>query len=171
MPPDSRRSGGVGDGSVPHGRVRAKERITAAEPWGCRLCSGELPRSLTSVRACLAALLILIGLLEAASAHQLNLSTLYATVTGEKVTVDLGIFGSDAAKMAGRPLVDPGSGLVDPDKLDAPAADLERYSAQHLAIAGKNGVASVQGPPLLRPDLEGGPPPEPSLPSPKPPAR
>ncbi|MBI1776908.1 MAG: HupE/UreJ family protein [Proteobacteria bacterium] len=108
------------------------------------------------MRAWLYSCLGFLGLIQAASAHQLNLSTIYLTVELPKVTADLGIYGTDAARMASRDLIDPGSGLVDPDKLDAAAAALARYFGQHLAIRGGNGAVCEQGPPLLGPDFESG---------------
>jgi hypothetical protein len=108
------------------------------------------------LRPSLAVLLLCLARLGGAAAHELNLSTLYVTVEGRKVDTVMGVLGGDAGRMAGRELMDPQSGLVDPAKLDAATPALTRYLAEHLTITGGNGVACVQAQPLLGPDYEGG---------------
>jgi len=106
-------------------------------------------------RALLAGALAL-GAMAAAEAHQVNLSTARVTLGADRsVSVEVGLKGSDADRLAGTGIFDAQRDQVDPARLAASAAPIIAYVGAHIAVAGANGKACVPGTPALASDGDG----------------
>jgi hydrogenase/urease accessory protein HupE len=96
------------------------------------------------------------GIMVAASAHQVNLSTARVTLAGDRsVSVEVGLKGSDADRLAGTTIFDAQRDQVDPSAVRASAAPIIAYVSAHIAVTGGNGRACRPGTPALAPDGDG----------------
>jgi len=96
------------------------------------------------------------GIMVAASAHQVNLSTARVTLAGDRsVSVEVGLKGSDADRLAGTTIFDAQRDQVDPSAVRASAAPIIAYVSAHIAVTGGNGRACMPGTPALAPDGDG----------------
>ena len=82
----------------------------------------------------------------AAQAHQVNLSTARVTLGDDRdVSVEVGLKGSDADRLAGTRIFDAQRNQVDPALVDASAAPIIAYVSAHVAVMGTDGRACVPG--------------------------
>jgi hydrogenase/urease accessory protein HupE len=96
------------------------------------------------------------GIMVAASAHHVNLSTARVTLAGDRsVSVEVGLKGSDADRLAGTTIFDAQRDQVDPSAVRASAAPIIAYVSAHIAVSGGNGRACRPGTPALAPDGDG----------------
>jgi hydrogenase/urease accessory protein HupE len=106
-------------------------------------------------RALLAGAIALVSIV-AAQAHQINLSTARVTLGDDRsVSVEVGLKGSDADRLAGTRIFDAQRDQVDPALVTASAAAIMAYLAAHVAVTGADGKACVPGAPALVPDGDG----------------
>jgi hydrogenase/urease accessory protein HupE len=99
---------------------------------------------------------IALGTIAAAEAHQINLSTARVTLGGDRgVSVDVGLKGSDADRLAGTRIFDAQREQVDPALVAASATAIIAYLAAHIAVIGADGKACVPGTATLVPDGDG----------------
>jgi len=92
----------------------------------------------------------------AARAHQVNLSTARVILGDDRsVSVEVGLKGSDADRLAGTRIFDPQRDQVDPALVAAYAAPIMAYVAVHVAVTGADGKACVPGTAVLVPDGDG----------------
>jgi hydrogenase/urease accessory protein HupE len=92
----------------------------------------------------------------AAQAHQVNLSTARVILSGDRsVSVEVGIKGSDADRLAGTRIFDAQRDQVDPAMLAASAAMIVGYITARIAVTGADGTACVPGTATLVPDGDG----------------
>ena len=97
-----------------------------------------------------------LGVMVAAQAHQVNLSTARVTVGGDRsVSVEVGLKGSDADRFAATTIFDAQRDQVDPALFTASAASIIAYVTAHTAVTGANGRACVPGTAALVPDGDG----------------
>lgn len=87
-----------------------------------------------------------LGALVAAAAHQVNLSTARVTLDGDRsVSVEVGLKGSDADRLAATKIFDAQRDQVDPALVAASAAPIIAYVSAHVAVTGAGGKACVPG--------------------------
>jgi hydrogenase/urease accessory protein HupE len=99
---------------------------------------------------------IVLGATVAAQAHQVNLSTARVTLgDGRSVSVEVGLKGSDADRLAGTRIFDAQRDQVEPPLVAASAAPIIAYVAAHVAVTGADGRTCVPGTPALAPDGDG----------------
>jgi hydrogenase/urease accessory protein HupE len=99
---------------------------------------------------------IALGVMVAAQAHQVNLSTARVTLGGDRsVSVEVGLKGSDADRVAGTRIFDAQRDQVDPALVAASAATIIAYVTGHVAVTGADGRACVPGPAALVSDGDG----------------
>jgi hydrogenase/urease accessory protein HupE len=92
----------------------------------------------------------------AAQAHQANLSTARVILGMDRsVTVEVGLRGSDADRLAGTKIFDPQRELVAPAQVAASAAPIIAYVNQHIAVIGAGGKPCSAGIPELVSDGDG----------------
>jgi hydrogenase/urease accessory protein HupE len=92
----------------------------------------------------------------AAQAHQINLSTARVTLGADReVSVEVGLKGSDADRLAGTRIFDAQRDQVDPALVAASAAAITAYVTAHIALTGADGRACVPGTAALMPDGDG----------------
>ena len=108
------------------------------------------------LRRALLAGAIALAALVAAQAHQVNLSVARVTLGDDRsVSVEVGIKGSDADRLAGTKIFDAQREQVDPALSDASAAPIIAYVAAHIAVTGADGKACAPGRAVLAPDGDG----------------
>jgi hydrogenase/urease accessory protein HupE len=91
-----------------------------------------------------------------AVAHQINLSNARIELApGPVATLEITLKGSDVDRAAGTKVFDDRTGLVDPSRLAAAAAQITAYVMAHASVAGANGVPCQAGPIALAPDQDG----------------
>jgi hydrogenase/urease accessory protein HupE len=99
---------------------------------------------------------IALGTMVAAQAHQINLSTARVTLGGDRsVSVEVGLKGSDADRLAGTRIFDAQRDRVDPAQVTASAALIIAYLTAHVAVNGADGRACAPGTAALVPDGDG----------------
>ncbi|WP_407180038.1 HupE/UreJ family protein [Bradyrhizobium sp. STM 3562] len=99
---------------------------------------------------------IVFGATLAAQAHQVNLSTARVTLSGDRsVTIELGLKGSDADRLASTGIFDAARDRVEPALVKASAARIIAYVTAHIAVTGAGGRACIPGTPALAPDGDG----------------
>ena len=99
---------------------------------------------------------IALASIAAAQAHQINLSTARVTLGGDRgVSVEVGLKGSDADRLAGTRIFDAQRDQVDPALVAASAAAITAYVTAHIALTGADGRACVPGTAALMPDGDG----------------
>jgi hydrogenase/urease accessory protein HupE len=104
----------------------------------------------------LLAAIVALGAVVAASAHQVNLSTARVTLGDDRsVSVELGLKGSDADRLAGTRVFDAQRDQVDPSLIAASAAPIIAYVTAHIAVTGTDGGVCVPGTAVLVPDGDG----------------
>ena len=97
-----------------------------------------------------------LGVMVAAQAHQVNLSTARVTLGSDRsVSVEVGLKGSDADRFAGTTIFDAQRDQVDPALFTASAASIIAYVTAHIAVTGADGRACVPGTAALVPDGDG----------------
>jgi hydrogenase/urease accessory protein HupE len=106
-------------------------------------------------RLCLAGAMAL-GAMVPLQAHQVNLSTA-RVISGDdrSVSVEIGLKGSDADRLAGTRIFDAQSDRVDPMLVAASAAPIIAYVTAHIAVTGADGKACVPGTANLVSDGDG----------------
>jgi len=99
---------------------------------------------------------IVLGPPLAAQAHQVNLSTARVTLGEDRsVSVEVGLKGSDADRLAGTGIFDSKRDQVDPALVAALAAPIIAYIAAHIAVNGADGRICVADTAALEPDGDG----------------
>jgi hydrogenase/urease accessory protein HupE len=99
---------------------------------------------------------ILLGLIDVARAHQVNLSTARVTLNADRtVSVDVGLRGSDADRLTGTAIFDMQRDEVDPARVAASAAPITAYVGAHVTVAGEDGKPCAAGKAELVPDGDG----------------
>ena len=99
---------------------------------------------------------IALASIAAAQAHQINLSTARVTLGSDRgVSVEVGLKGSDADRLAGTRIFDAQRDQVDPALVAASAAAITAYVTAHIALTGADGRACVPGTAALMPDGDG----------------
>ncbi|KWV49340.1 hydrogenase/urease accessory protein [Bradyrhizobium macuxiense] len=92
----------------------------------------------------------------AGQAHQVNLSTARVTLSADRsVSVEVGLKGSDADRLAGTAIFDAGRDQVDPARVTAMAGPIIAYVTAHVAVTGAAGKACAPGTAELVPDGDG----------------
>ncbi len=104
----------------------------------------------------LLAAMIALGAVVTAPAHQVNLSTARVTLGDDKsVSIEVGLKGSDADRLAGTRIFDAQRDQVDPAQVEASAAPIIAYVTAHIAVTGSDGRACVPGTAALASDGDG----------------
>jgi hydrogenase/urease accessory protein HupE len=99
---------------------------------------------------------IALGAIAAGQAHQVNLSTARVTLGDDRsVTVEVGLKGSDADRLAGTAIFDVGRDQVDPARIAASAGPIIAYVAAHITVTGAAGKACAPETANLVPDGDG----------------
>jgi hydrogenase/urease accessory protein HupE len=99
---------------------------------------------------------IALGAAVVAQAHQVNLSTARVTLgDGRNVSVEVGLKGSDADRLAGTRIFDAQRDQVDPALVAASAARIIAYVTAHIAVTGADGRACEPDSAALVPDGDG----------------
>lgn len=99
---------------------------------------------------------IALGGVVGGQAHQVNLSTARLILGGDRsVSVEVGLKGSDADRLAGTRIFDARRDRVDPALVAASAVPIIAYVAAHIAVTGSHGKACVPGTAALVPDGDG----------------
>ncbi len=107
-------------------------------------------------RRLLLAVAIALGVPVAAQAHKVNLSTARVTLGGDRsVSVEIGLKGSDADRLAGTRIFDARRDQVDSALVAASAAPIIAYVAAHIAVTGADGSACLPGTATLASDGDG----------------
>ena len=97
-----------------------------------------------------------LGATVSVQAHQVNLSAARVTLAADRsVSVEVGLKGSDADRLARTEIFDAQRDQVDPALVAASAAPIMAYLAAHVAVTGLDGKACVPGPATLLPDGDG----------------
>ena len=97
-------------------------------------------------RRVLLAGVIALGAMVAAQAHQVDLSTARITLGDDRsVSVEVGLKGSDADRLAGTRIFDAQRDQVDPALVTASAAPIIAYITAHIAVTGADGRACAAG--------------------------
>jgi hydrogenase/urease accessory protein HupE len=85
---------------------------------------------------------IALGAIVSAQAHQVSLSTARLTLGSDRsVSVEVGLKGSDADRLAGTRIFDARHDQVDPELVAASAAAIIAYVAAHISVTGAMGKA------------------------------
>jgi hydrogenase/urease accessory protein HupE len=109
-----------------------------------------------SLRRALLAGMMVLGVIGAAQAHQVNLSTARVILGADRsVSVEVGLKGSDADRIAGTGIFDAQRDQVDPARLDASAAPIIAYVGGHVAVTAADGRSCTPGTPSLTSDGDG----------------
>jgi hydrogenase/urease accessory protein HupE len=104
----------------------------------------------------LPAAIIALAATGSARAHQVNLSTARVTLGDDRtVSVEVGLKGSDADRLAGTRIFDAQRDQVDPAQVEASAAPIIAYVTAHIAVTGADGGACVPGTAALVSDGDG----------------
>ncbi len=136
------------DGAVSH-RCGVRAQAPDRAPQGRR-------SRLVRLRRVLLAAVIALGAMVAAQAHQINLSIARVTFGGDRsVSVEIGLKGSDADRIAGTRIFDAQRDQVDPALVAASAAPIIAYIAAHVAMTGADGKACTPGTAVLVADGDG----------------
>jgi hydrogenase/urease accessory protein HupE len=99
---------------------------------------------------------IALGVMAATQAHQVNLSTARVVLGGDRsVSVEVGLKGSDADRLAGTRIFDVQHDQVDPALVTTSAAPIIAYVAAHIGVTGSDGRACRPDTPALVPDGDG----------------
>ncbi len=99
---------------------------------------------------------ILLGLMDAVQAHQVNLSTARVMLNADRtVSVEVGLKGSDADRLAGTTIFDAQRDEVDPAGVAALAAPIIAYVSAHVAVTGADNKPCASGTAALVPDGDG----------------
>lgn len=99
---------------------------------------------------------ILLGAAGQGEAHQVNLSTARVVLNGERgVSVEVGLKGSDADRLAGTSIFDAERDRVDPALVAAAAAPIIAYVGSHIAVTGDGARPCRSGAATLVPDGDG----------------
>ncbi len=99
---------------------------------------------------------VALGAMVAVQAHQVNLSTARVTLGNDRnVSVEVGLKGSDADRLAGTNIFDARRNQVDPAILSASAAPIVTYVSTHIAVTGAGGKPCTSGTPALVSDGDG----------------
>jgi hydrogenase/urease accessory protein HupE len=99
---------------------------------------------------------IALGASAAAQAHQINLSTARVTLGADRsVSVEVGLKGSDADRLAGTRIFDAHRDQVDPAQVAASSAAITAYVTARIAVTGAEGRACMPGTAVLVPDGDG----------------
>ena len=99
---------------------------------------------------------VMLALVKAALAHQVNLSTARVTLSADRiVTVEVGLKGSDADRLAGTNIFDAQHDAVDPAKVASSAKPIIAYVSSQIAVSGLDGKACAAGTPGLVADGDG----------------
>jgi hydrogenase/urease accessory protein HupE len=107
------------------------------------------------LRVLLAAIAAL-GAMVAAQAHQVNLSTARVILHDDRsVSVEVGLKGSDADRLAGTAIFDARRDQVDPALLEASEAPIIAYVAAHITVGGAGGRTCAAGTATLASDGDG----------------
>jgi len=97
-----------------------------------------------------------LGLTAAARAHQVNLSTARVMLKADRtVSVEVGLKGSDADRLAGTNVFDAQRDRVDPALVAASATPIIAYVVAHVAVIGVDGRPCTRGAAALVPDGDG----------------
>jgi hydrogenase/urease accessory protein HupE len=108
------------------------------------------------LRRVLLAAIIMLGGMVAAPAHQVNFSTARVTLGDDRsVSVEVGLKGSDADRLAGTSIFDARRNQVDLSLIAASAAPIIAYVTAHIAVTGTDGRACAPSAALLVPDGDG----------------
>jgi hydrogenase/urease accessory protein HupE len=108
------------------------------------------------LRGALLAGAIALGPIAAGQAHQVNLSTARVTLGDDRnVSVEVGLKGSDADRLARTAIFDAERDQVDPARIAASAAPIIAYVAAHIAVTGAAGKACAPEAAKLVPDGNG----------------
>ncbi len=100
--------------------------------------------------------IMMLGLVEPAYAHQVNLSTARVVVgDNHNVSLEVALKGSDADRIAGTKVFDPQHDEVDPAKVTASAGAIMAYVGTHIGVTGPDGKPCVAGQATLVPDGDG----------------
>jgi hydrogenase/urease accessory protein HupE len=109
----------------------------------------------TFARALLAAAVALVSI-AAAWGHQTNLSTARVILREDRsVSVEVGVKGSDADRLAGTNIFDAQRDRIDPVRLAASAASIIAYIGAHIGVTNADGAACAAGKPELVADGDG----------------
>ena len=99
---------------------------------------------------------IALGAIAAGQAHQVNLSTARVTLGDDRsVSVEVGLKGSDADRLAGTAIFDAQRDQVDPARIKASAGPIIAYVTAHIAVTGAAGKACATGKAEVVPDGDG----------------
>jgi hydrogenase/urease accessory protein HupE len=99
---------------------------------------------------------IAVGAIVAAQAHQVNLSTAHLTLGSDRsLSVEVGLKGSDADRLAGTRIFDARNDQVDSVLVAASAAPIIAYVAAHISVIGADGKACEPDTASLVPDGDG----------------
>ncbi len=96
------------------------------------------------------------GVLGSARAHQVNLSTARVMLNADRtVSVEVGLKGSDADRLAGTNIFDAQRDQVGPAEVAASAAPIIAYISAHVAVTSADGKACASAAAVLVPDGDG----------------
>ncbi|MGZ3294811.1 MAG: HupE/UreJ family protein [Xanthobacteraceae bacterium] len=99
---------------------------------------------------------IALGAMVAAQAHQVNLSTARVVLGNDRsVSVEVGLKGSDADRLAGTKIFDAQRDRVDTALVAASTAPIIAYVTSHIAVTGADGSACLPGTAALASDGDG----------------
>jgi hydrogenase/urease accessory protein HupE len=100
--------------------------------------------------------IIALGAMVTAQGHQVNLSTARVMLDSDhSVSVEVGLKGSDADRLAGTRIFDAKRDQVDPALVEASAAPIIAYVTAHIEVTGGDGRPCVQGAATLVSDGDG----------------
>jgi hydrogenase/urease accessory protein HupE len=100
--------------------------------------------------------MIALGATASAQAHQVNLSTARVTLGDDRtVSVEVGLKGSDADRLAGTGIFDAQRDQVDPALVEASATPIITYVAAHISVAAVDGRSCAPGAAALLSDGDG----------------
>jgi hydrogenase/urease accessory protein HupE len=113
----------------------------------------------SSVRGLFAAAILfslLFSLFGSARAHQVNLSTARVMLNADRtVSLEVGLKGSDADRLAGTKIFDAQRDQVDPAGVAASSAPIIAYVSAHVAVTGADGRPCTSSAATLVPDGDG----------------
>ena len=102
------------------------------------------------------AVAIVLGVMASARAHQVNLSTARVMLNADRsVSVEVGLKGSDADRLAGTRIFDAQRDQVEPAVVTASAAPIIAYISSHVAVTADDGKPCTPGTAALVPDSDG----------------
>jgi hydrogenase/urease accessory protein HupE len=115
--------------------------------------SAALARLLLAAAIMLGVMLAALG---EARAHQVNLSTARVMLNGDRtVSIEVGLKGSDADRLAGTTIFDAQRDQVDPARVAASATPIIAYVSAHVAVTGGDGKPCASSAAALAPDGDG----------------